>query len=93
MAPIAIDEAVVLPIDPRIKDVAQPKKDSLGLPAAARERLTKAGVDLSKGYPYRPARPLYLQDAYEIRNVGQQAVLRGALYVRVRVLVRALLST
>lgn len=55
-------------IDPSIVDVAQPRKDTLGLPAAARERLEKAGIDLSQGYPYRPARPLYLQDAYKIRN-------------------------
>lgn len=60
MAPIAID--------PRITDVAQPKKDTLGLPAATRERLEKVGIDFSGGYPYRPARPLYLQDAFEIRN-------------------------
>ncbi|KAB5570882.1 hypothetical protein GE09DRAFT_724325 [Coniochaeta sp. 2T2.1] len=55
-------------IDPTIVDVAQPKKDTLGLPTSARERLEKAGIDLSQGYPYRPARPLYLQDAYKIRN-------------------------
>ncbi|KAH8910347.1 alpha-ketoglutarate-dependent sulfonate dioxygenase [Coniochaeta sp. PMI_546] len=55
-------------IDPSIVDVAQPRKDTLSLPAAARERLEKAGIDLSQGYPYRPARPLYLQDAYKIRN-------------------------
>lgn len=60
MAPIAIDS--------RITDVAQPKKDTLGLPASTRSRLEKAGVDLSDGYPYRPARPLYLDDAYSIRN-------------------------
>jgi len=55
-------------IDPSIFDVAEPKKDNLDLPKAARERLTKAGVDLSNGYPYRPLRPLYLQDAYKIRD-------------------------
>lgn len=55
-------------IDPSIKDVVQPKKDTLGLPETARKRLEKAGIDLSQGYPYRPARPLYLQDVYEIRN-------------------------
>lgn len=60
MAPIAIE--------PQIVDVVQPKKDTLGLPAAARARLEKAGVDLSNGYPYRPARPLYLQDAFAVRN-------------------------
>ncbi|KAI5370866.1 putative TauD/TfdA-like domain, taurine dioxygenase TauD-like superfamily [Septoria linicola] len=60
MAPIAIDSTIA--------DVVQPKKDSLGLPGPTRERLEKAGIDLSQGYPYRPARPLYLQDAFEIRN-------------------------
>jgi hypothetical protein len=60
MAPIAIQDTFT--------DVVQPKKDTLGLPAPARERLEKAGVDLSNGYPYRPARPLYLDDAYSVRN-------------------------
>lgn len=68
MAPIAIESTIVEPIDPRIKDVAVPKKDTLGLPDTARERLIRAGIDLSNGYPYRPARPLYLQDAFEVRN-------------------------
>lgn len=57
------------PIDPSITDFAEPKKDTLGLPEPARARLEKAGIDLSQGYPYRPLRPLYLQDAYKIRNV------------------------
>ncbi len=56
------------PIDERIKDVAQPKKDTLGLPEPAIKRLQKAGVDLSQGYPYRPSRPLYLQDVLQIRS-------------------------
>lgn len=56
------------PIDERIKDVAQPKKDTLGLPEPALKRLQKAGVDLSQGYPYRPSRPLYLQDVLQIRS-------------------------
>jgi hypothetical protein len=43
MAPIAIQDTFT--------DIVQPKKDTLGLPAAARERLQKAGVDLSSGYP------------------------------------------
>lgn len=59
---------VPAPIIPDIKDVAEPKKDSLALPESARERLTKAGIDLSHGYPYRPSRPLYLQDVYKIRG-------------------------
>lgn len=60
MAPVAIDS--------RIVDVAAPIKDTLALPGPLRERLEKAGIDLSNGYPYRPARPLYLQDAFAIRN-------------------------
>src|SRR3569833_2213776 len=56
------------PIDQCITDVAQPRTDSLGLPGPALDRLNKAGIDLSNGYPYRPSRPLYLQDVYKIRN-------------------------
>jgi len=60
MAPAPIDESIV--------DTAEPRKDNLALPDPSRERLLKAGVDLSKGYPYRPARPIYLEDVYKIRN-------------------------
>lgn len=56
------------PIDPAIKDYVPPKKDTLGLPEPALARLTKAGIDLSNGYPYRPSRPLYIDDVYNIRN-------------------------
>jgi len=65
------------PIDPRIVDVAEPRKDTLPLPAPARERLEKAGIDLSQGYPYRPARPLYLDDVYNIRNYDRPHVDPG----------------
>ncbi|RFU33990.1 hypothetical protein B7463_g2355, partial [Scytalidium lignicola] len=78
MAPSAIDAPVPQPIDPRIKDVIIPKKDTLPLPAAARARLEKAGIDLSRGYPERPAAPLYLQDAFEIRNADREYVDAGA---------------
>lgn len=73
MAPSAIE-----PIDPAIGDVVIPKKDTLGLPASARARLEKAGIDLSEGYPYRPARPLYLQDVYKIRDRDRVHVDAGA---------------
>lgn len=63
---------------PEIRDVAQPKKDTLPLPATARARLEKAGVDLSGGYPYRPARPLYLDDAYNIRSEDRLFVDAGS---------------
>jgi Taurine catabolism dioxygenase TauD, TfdA family len=59
---------------PHITDVVAPKKDTLGLPEATRARLTKAGIDLSNGYPYRPSRPLYLQDVYDIRNVEREHI-------------------
>ncbi|ROW08665.1 hypothetical protein VPNG_06449 [Cytospora leucostoma] len=57
------------PIVPEIVDVAEPRKDNLGLPEPALNRLKKAGVDLSNGYPYRPSRPLYLDDVLKIRSV------------------------
>lgn len=66
MAPSAIE--TTLPIDSRIKDFRVQKKDTLELPAAARARLEKAGIDLSNGYPERPAAPLYLDDAESIRS-------------------------
>lgn len=66
------------PIDPRIVDVAPPRKDTLALPSAARERLEKSAVDLSAGYPYRPSRPLYLDDVYNIRNEHREYVDSGS---------------
>jgi hypothetical protein len=65
-------------IDPSIRDVVPPKKDTLGLPEASRARLEKAGIDLSEGYPYRPARPLYYQDVYNIRNSERKYVDAGS---------------
>lgn len=64
-------------IRPEIKDVAPPRKDTLGLPEPTRRRLEKAGIDLSKGYPYRPARPLYLDDVYKIRDYDRPFVDPG----------------
>jgi hypothetical protein len=65
-------------IDPSIQDVVQPKKDNLGLPKETRARFEKANIDLSNGYPYRPARPLYLQDAHNIRNEPWEHTDAGA---------------
>lgn len=76
MAPSATGTA--LPILPSIKDFVVQKKDTLPLPAAARARLEKAGIDLSNGYPERPAAPLYLDDATSIRNVEREHVDAGA---------------
>jgi hypothetical protein len=40
------------------------------LPAKSRERLEKAGVDLSKGYPWQPENPpRYIDEVIAIRNV------------------------
>jgi alpha-ketoglutarate-dependent taurine dioxygenase len=59
------------------KDTVQPRKDTLGLPEPARKRLEKAGIDLSNGYPYRPAKPLYLDDVYKIRDYDREHVDPG----------------
>lgn len=64
-------------IDPRIVDVAEPRKDTLSIPPAARERLEKAGIDLSAGYPYRPSRPLFIDDVYHVRNYDRPYVDPG----------------
>ena len=77
MAPSAIDPQP-LPIDARIKDFVIQKKDTLPLPAAARARLEKAGIDLSNGYPERPAKPLFLDDAINIRNEDREHIEPGA---------------
>jgi hypothetical protein len=66
------------PIVDTIKDFVVQKKDTLGLPPTSRARLEKAGIDLSNGYPYRPAKPLYLQDVYEIRNKEREYNEAGA---------------
>jgi hypothetical protein len=74
MAPIA------LPVHEHIheKDTVQPRKDSLGLPEPTRKRLEKAGIDLSAGYPYRPAKPLYLEDVYKIRDYDREHIDPGS---------------
>ncbi|CZT51460.1 related to sulfonate dioxygenase [Rhynchosporium secalis] len=77
MAPSAT-EIEVRPIASHIKDFVVQKKDTLPLPAAARARLEKAGIDLSNGYPERPGKPLYLDDATSIRNVEREHIDAGA---------------
>jgi len=72
MAPSAV------PINDSITDYVVQKKDTLGLPPNSRARLEKAGIDLSNGYPYRPAKPLYLDDVYNIRNVDREHREAGA---------------
>jgi hypothetical protein len=73
MAPSA-----TLPIVPTIRDYVVQKKDTLPLPESARSRLEEAGIDLSNGYPERPAKPLYLDDAFGIRNEEREHVDAGA---------------
>lgn len=69
-------------VEADIKDVVQPKENSLELPGPARERLTSAGIGLSQGYSYRPAPPLYLQDVYKIREDEWEHVDAGARAVK-----------
>ncbi|KAK3334056.1 hypothetical protein B0T19DRAFT_145575 [Cercophora scortea] len=66
------------PIDDSIVDVVVQKKDTVPLPEPARERLTKAGIDLSDGYPYRPHKPLFLQDIAKIRSEERPYVDAGS---------------
>jgi len=66
------------PIVDRIVDYVQPKKDNLALPGPTRARLEKAGIDLSHGYPYRPGKPLYLDDVVAIRNEDREYVDAGS---------------
>ncbi|CRK06959.1 hypothetical protein BN1708_009752 [Verticillium longisporum] len=65
-------------IDPSITDTTEPIKDTLGLPGSTVQRLTKAKIDLSGGYPYRPLKPLYLQDVYKIHSEEYPYVDAGA---------------
>ncbi|KAL6233395.1 hypothetical protein BDW75DRAFT_231983 [Aspergillus navahoensis] len=65
------------PVDPSTIDVAEPQKDTLGLPAAARERFEEGRVDLTNGYPYRPARPLYLGNVYQTRDYDCEQIDPG----------------
>jgi hypothetical protein len=66
------------PINDSIADYVEPKKDTLALPPATYDRLTKSGIDLSHGYPYRPGKPLYLDDVYKIRDVEREYVDAGS---------------
>ena len=66
------------PIYEKIVDYVQPKKDTLDLPQPARNRLEKAGIDLSNGYPYRPGKPIYLDDVFDIRNVEREYIDAGS---------------
>ena len=65
-------------IDLPPSDYIVQKKDTLALPEPTRRRLEKAGIDLSNGYPYRPNKPLYLQDVYKIRDSPGDHDERGA---------------
>ncbi|KAK0637409.1 hypothetical protein B0T17DRAFT_456913, partial [Bombardia bombarda] len=70
MAPAPIIESIV--------DTVEPKKDTLPIPEPTRQRLIKAGIDLSNGYPYRPSKPLYLDDVYKIRGEEREYVDAGS---------------
>jgi hypothetical protein len=55
-----------------LAEEAAPRKIKLELPEPALDRLTKAGIDLSIGYPYRPLDaskpPMSLEEATKIRS-------------------------
>jgi hypothetical protein len=56
------------PIVPKIVDVTEPRKNTLGLPKSIAARLKRVNIDLSNGYPYCPLWLLYLDDIYKIRS-------------------------
>lgn len=76
MAPSAIDPPTA--ILPSIKDTKVPVTYKVPLPAPARQRFERAGVDLSNGYPYTPLQPLYVQDVAQIRNEPRDYVDAGS---------------
>jgi hypothetical protein len=80
MAPSAIDPPLAAPILPSIKDTKKPSPNyALPLPGPTRQRLEKANIDLSNGYPYAPLSPLYVQDVEQIRNEPREYVDRGSV--------------
>ncbi|KAG4430606.1 hypothetical protein IFR05_013901 [Cadophora sp. M221] len=77
MAPSAIDPPAA--ILPSIKDTKKSRDfEQLPIPLPTRRRLEAAGIDLSKGYPYTPLSPLYVQDAEQIRNEAREYVDAGS---------------
>ncbi|PMD40931.1 alpha-ketoglutarate-dependent sulfonate dioxygenase [Hyaloscypha variabilis F] len=79
MAPSAIDPPASTPaILPFIKDTKEPVTHKLSIPGPTRQRLEKANVDLSNGYPYTPGQPLYVQDVEQIRNKPREFIDAGS---------------
>ncbi|EJT77206.1 hypothetical protein GGTG_07118 [Gaeumannomyces tritici R3-111a-1] len=78
MAPAAVEFTPVDPVIPKNNTKApfKPKQD-LPIPDGARQRLEKAGIDLSNGYPHWPATPLYVQDVYNLRSTEREHVEPG----------------
>ena len=50
----------------------------LSIPGPARERLEKAGIDLSKGYPYFPRKLTWLEDVRDIGSHDREYVDPGS---------------
>ena len=80
MAPSAANlaPAATQPINSDIKEFRIQRKDTLPIPETTRARFEKAGIDLSHGYPTRPAAPLFLDDALKIRNTPRDYVDPGS---------------
>lgn len=79
MAPSAIDPLASNPaILPFINDTKEPVTHKHHIPGPTRQRLEKANVDLSNGYPYTPGQPLYVQDVEKIRNEPRGFVDAGS---------------
>lgn len=58
--------------------IQQTGERHLPIPAPARERLEKAGIDLSNGYPAYPRKPKYVEDAFHRNPEHRELVDPGS---------------
>jgi hypothetical protein len=74
MAPIAIDdkpasqEVDISALKQALAEVDRSKVELILPPENTLRRYQKAGIDLSKGYPYFPPKPEFVQDVEKIRT-------------------------
>lgn len=72
MAPGISNGTTSLPVHTPAPPAEKAASPSLPEPAVA--RLTKAGVDLSQGYPHKPQKPTYLDEVYPVRDYDRPYV-------------------
>lgn len=84
MAPIAVDTPPaqssfedISAIKAQLEEVAKSNPSLILPPDNTIRRYAKAGIDLSKGYPYYPPKPDFVQDVTKIREEARD----GRTYV------------